>query len=152
MDKSNTKIILVSLLIVAGTGIAYAHADGDRPDFATLDADGSGEITAEDLTILRQNRFNEMDTDGDGSISEEEFVAGAKAKSEERAAKMFARLDADGDGALSQDTLATMGKGRMQGRMLEKFDTDGSGGISEEEFAELQKRMRGKRHDRRDHN
>ena len=52
----------------------------------------------------------------------------------------------------NQDTLATMGKRRIHGRMLEKFDTDGSGGISEEEFAELQKRMRGKRHDRRDHN
>ncbi len=152
MEKSNTKILLASLLIVAGTGMAYAHAEGEKPDFATLDADGSGEITAEDLTILRQNRFAEMDTDGSGSISEAEFVAGAKAKSEDRAAKMFARLDADGDGELNQDTLATMGKRRMHGRMLERFDADGSGGINEEEFAELQKRMGGKRHGRKDHN
>ena len=152
MNKSNAKILLASLLIAAGTGIAFAHSEGDRPDFATLDIDGSGEITAEDLATLRQNRFNEMDTDGNGSINEEEFVAGAQAKSEERAAKIFAHLDADGDGSLGQDALASAGKRGLHTRMIEKFDADGSGGISEEEFADLKKRMRGKRHGRRNHN
>jgi len=152
MDKTTTKVVLASMLIVAGTSVAYAHSKGERPDFETLDVDGSGEITAEDIATLRQNRFSEMDTDGNGSISEAEFVAGASAQSEERATKMFAHLDTDGDGQLGQDTLANAGKRGMHTRMIERFDTDGSGGVSEEEFAELKKRMRGKRHGRQDHN
>lgn len=152
MNSSNTRILLASLLIVAGTGAAHAHADGNRPDFATLDTDGSGEITEDDLATLRYNRFNEMDADGNGSIDEAEFMAGAKAKSEERAAKMFARLDADGDGQLNQDTLANAGKRGFHAQMIERFDADGSGGISEEEFADLKKRMRGKFRAFREHN
>ena len=102
----------------AGTGMAMAQGlgrDGGPPTFEEMDADGSGEITAEDFAMLRENRFAEFDTDGDGSVSEEEFVAAAANRASERAARMFARLDADGDGMLSRDALEARG-GRGFGR------------------------------------
>ena len=110
-------------------------------DFATLDADGSGEITEEDLGARRAAMFAELDTDGDGSISEAEFVAHAQAMASDRARDRFSGLDADGDGRLGPDVLARgRGGDRMGARMIERLDTDGSGGLSEEEFAEARQR------------
>ena len=137
MEKNTMKILLASTLIVLGAGVATAQEHrGGQMSFETLDVDGNGEITAEDLTVLRDNRFAELDSDGDGSVSRDEFVAAQVARSEERAAAMFERLDADGDGALSRDVIENRRGGRMGERMLSRFDADGSGGISAEEFEE----------------
>lgn len=143
MNTINLRIALAAGLITLGTGAAIAQERGERLDFGTLDADGSGEITSADLATLADNRFGEFDTNGDGSVSEEEFVAVHAARAEERAARMFARLDADGDGALSRDVLEMRGGGeRRAERMIERFDTDNSGGVSAEEFEEARAEMR----------
>lgn len=147
MDKSTLKILLAATAIVAGAGMAVAQGPGmgkdmgrggPKMDFATLDVDGSGEITVEDLEAKRAERFAQFDTDGDGTVTQEEFIAHAQAQAGERAAEMFARLDADGDGTLSRDVL----EGRMNGgpnpRLITRLDTDGSGGVSEEEFEAAQ--------------
>ena len=140
------KITATALAIVMGFAAAADARGGmgERPDFATLDVDGSGEITTTDLEALRANRFADIDADGDGSVTLEEFKAHAAAQSEERAERMFSRLDADGDGALSRDVLENTGRrggGERMGRMIECFDTDNSGGISAEEFEAAQERM-----------
>ena len=49
MDNATFKILLASALIAAGTGAAMAQGKGERMNFETLDVDGSGEITAEDI-------------------------------------------------------------------------------------------------------
>lgn len=143
----NMKLAALALAIVAGLGVTAAEAREGRAalDFETLDADGSGEITPEDIAALRDARFGEIDANGDGSVTLEEFQAHAATQAQERAAEMFARLDADGDGALSRDVLERGGRrGGDFTRMIDRFDADDSGGISAEEFAEAQDRMRGR--------
>lgn len=146
MDKNTVKILLATTLIAVSAGYATAQErGGDRMSFEELDVDGSGEITAEDLTALRDNRFAELDTNGDGSISQEEFVAGAQARSDERAARMFERLDRDGDGSLSRDVIENQRRGGGGERMISRFDEDNSGGISAEEFEEARNMMQERR-------
>ncbi len=143
MEKNTVKILLASTLIVMGAGVAMAQGQrgGEAPSFEELDVDGSGEVTLEDLTALRENRFAEIDSNGDGSVSQEEFIAHQSARSEERATAMFDRLDADGDGALSRDVLERGRRGGMGERMIDRLDTDNSGGVSAEEYEEAKARM-----------
>ena len=138
MDNATKKILLATVLIAVGAGAALAQGgpgrSGEGITFDTLDVDGSGEITAEDLTAMRENRFGEIDANGDGSVTLEEFQAAASAQATEKASERFARLDADGDGTLSRDALEARGRGNPGERMLRRFDADNSGGISAEEF------------------
>lgn len=153
MDNATKKIVFATVLIAVGAGAAFAQSGpgrgGERPSFETLDVDGSGEITVEDFTAMRDNRFSEVDANGDGSVTLEEFQAAASARAAERAAEQFARLDADGDGALSQDALqARRGGGNRGERMIERFDADNSGGISAEEFETAQAQFQERRGER----
>ena len=145
MDHTNLRIAAAILAVLAGTGAAFAQdAGNDRrglPTFESLDLDGDGEITVEDLEAQRANRFAEFDTDGDGQVSEAEFIARAEAQAAERAKNMFERLDADGDGTLSRDVLESR-RGRGMGeRLISRADTDDSGGVSAEEFEAIKERM-----------
>ena len=143
MTNATIKILLASSLIVLGAGVAVAQVrGGERMSFENLDADGSGEITTEDLASLSDAHIGEFDTNGDGSVSRDEFIAIHAARAEERAAEMFERLDVDGDGVLSRDVLEMRrGGGQRGARMIERFDTDGSGGVSAEEFEEARAHM-----------
>ncbi|MEO1024069.1 MAG: EF-hand domain-containing protein [Pseudomonadota bacterium] len=138
MDNATKKILLATVLIAVGAGATMAQdgpgRGGERMNFETLDVDGNGEITAEDLAAMRANRFGEIDANGDGSVTLEEFQAAASARATEQAAERFARLDADGDGSLSRDALEARGRGNPGERMLRRFDADNSGGIDAEEF------------------
>ena len=144
MNKTTVKLIATAVLIGLGTQVAQAQdarADRPRMDFATLDADGNGQIELGDLDALRAERFASVDTDGDGQVTEAEFVAHAAARAGERAAEMFARLDADGDGAVSRDALEARQGNNMGERLLRRADTDRSGGVSEDEFDAAMERM-----------
>ncbi|MEL7345992.1 MAG: EF-hand domain-containing protein, partial [Pseudomonadota bacterium] len=125
------KTLLIATALVALGGVtafatvAMAEGRGQMrggPDFATLDANGDGALTADDIQAASDARFAELDTDGDGSISEAEYVARAAALASERAAQAFARLDADEDGSLSRDVLeARAGRASgMAARMIER--------------------------------
>ncbi len=150
MDKNTMKILLASTLVVLGTGVAMAQErGGGMPTFEELDVDGSGEITTEDLSTLRDNRFAEIDANKDGGVSKEEFLAHAASRSEARASRMFDRLDADGDGILSRDVIESRGRGGDGSRMIERFDADNSGGIDAEEFEEAKARIGDRIRDRR---
>lgn len=150
MEKNTMKILAASALIALGAGTATAQGmmrGGEGPSFEELDVDGSGEITVEDLTAMRDSRFAEIDSNGDGSVSQEEFAAHHAARASERAVEMFERLDADGDGALSRDVLERGRGGGMGERMIDRFDADNSGGVSAEEFEEARARMGERRMD-----
>lgn len=150
MDNSTIKILLATVAIVAGVGVASAQERGMALDFETLDADGSGEITSSDLMQLREQRFADIDLDGDGSVDVDEFTAHAEARAAERATRMFERLDADGDGTLSRDVLESrIGQGPGE-RMLSRFDSDKSGGVSAEEFEAAKERFAERRGKHRD--
>ncbi|MGO4851234.1 EF-hand domain-containing protein [Phaeovulum sp. W22_SRMD_FR3] len=127
---------------------------GMMPDFATLDFNGDGKLTVEDITAKRAARAAALDADKDGLISVEELVAqrmqDMQARVEARAKAQVAALDLDGDGKLSAAELAAgpaMGsrgghRGMMTGegpaggaeRMIARFDTDKDGAVSAAEF------------------
>lgn len=140
MEKTTLKMLLAGALIAVGTGAAFAQG-GPRMDFETLDVDGSGEITIEDMASLRNNRFAELDADGDGSVTREEFTAAQMARASDRAGQMFDRLDVDGDGVLSRDAVESQNRGGGGERMISRLDTDNSGGVSAEEFEEARARF-----------
>ncbi len=161
------KILIGSTALAVALTATLAFADargmgegmrGQGPvmDFATMDTNGDGSITLEDIEALRAQRFAEIDTDGNGQVSREEFMNHAAAQAGERAGAMFDRMDADGDGVLSRDAIeARRGRGPDAGRMIARFDTDGDGAVSQEEFdsarAAFRDRMGGRMKDRMEH-
>ncbi|RDE10307.1 EF-hand domain-containing protein [Pelagibacterium lacus] len=70
-----TAFTLATLIGLSFAGGALAQ----DLDFATLDADGSGALTLEELQVaipdLTAESFAMLDTDANGEISEEEFAA-----------------------------------------------------------------------------
>ena len=143
-----TKTFTLVLAACAGLTLVtpgFASTDGaarERPDFATLDTDGNGEITQEEMRAHAAARFARADTDGDGFLSAAELEAKGAERAKKRSARMLKHLDADGDGQLSQEEMEKRGRG---GKMFSRIDADDSGTISEAEFAAAQERMK-KRH------
>ncbi|MEO9865017.1 MAG: hypothetical protein ABJO29_08505 [Yoonia sp.] len=124
--------------IVAGFGLVATGAQAqERPDFATLDTNGDGSITVEELAAQGEQRFATADADGNGALSEAELLARASERSEGRAAKMvermLERLDENGDGEIQQSELPERDGNRAE-RAFERADSDDDGVISEDEF------------------
>lgn len=132
------KTSILMAAIVAGFGLAAAGAQAqERPDFATLDINGDGQITMEELAAQGEARFTAADTDGDGALSEAELLARTSERAENRAAqmveRMLERLDANEDGLIQQSELPEHDEDRAE-RRFERVDADEDGAISEEEF------------------
>ena len=149
--KKSTLIAITTAAIVGGLGLssidpAFAYGDKKGPrgfgphiTFAELDANGDGQVTAEELAALRSNRFDAQDTNGDGLLSVDEMTAAAVKRASERAAKHIERMmkkrDANGDGQISLAELP--GQGRSE-KMLKHMDENGDGTLSADEFAAAQ--------------
>ena len=136
-------LALTGGLMLASVVTTDAQARGphggmmERPSFAELDADGSGEITPEEMVAQGAARFARMDADGDGKLTAAEIVAASNARAANRAERMIERLDTDGDGAVSEDELQAARDARAERRHAKRFariDSDGSGGLSPAEF------------------
>lgn len=121
---------------------------GPRMEFATLDANGDGQVTQDELDAAHAARFAEVDTDGNGTVTAEEMVAHMQAMAEQRredrqarmAERMIARMDQNDDGVLSADEMKP-GAAPTPKTMFERLDKDGDGAISQDEFAAAQARM-----------
>jgi Ca2+-binding EF-hand superfamily protein len=150
--KMKAKILMAALLsgLVLTAGAAQAENHRERPDFATLDLNGDGALSLEEMQARGEARFAEMDANGDGALSADELVAQAIDRASERVAKMIERFDENGDGMLQQDEMPTRGENRAA-RMFDRVDADEDGTISAEEFEQAQERMGEGRDGRRGH-
>ena len=146
--------VLIAAITAGLTLVALdASADGrggprEKPAFATLDTDGDGAISLEELQNAGAARFAEKDTDGNGALSLAELAATRAAEMADRAAEMIARMDENGDGELQAEEMKPRGRGDNAGRMFGHMDADADGLISEEEYdaAGEGRGGRGKRH------
>lgn len=144
-----TPILIIAMTMAAGLTITDAAAQAREPmDFATLDADGNGQITLEDFEATRAARFAEIDGDGDGALSEAELMAHAQAQANDRAAqmatRMIDRMDANDDGVLQPEEMQDA-RGDGLARRFDRLDADEDGAISEDEF-QAARDDRGERH------
>jgi Ca2+-binding EF-hand superfamily protein len=135
--------LLSGLVLAAGAASAQDDQTRERPDFATLDVNGDGSLTQDELRAQGQARFAEADANGDGALSADEMVAASGERAAKRAARMIERLDANEDGVLQLEEMQNRGGDRAE-RMFERADADGDGVLSAEEF-ETAKEHRGDR-------
>lgn len=136
--KRTTFIITISSAALALTTLA-AFANTRGPDFSTLDTDGNGEVTIEEMQASAQTRFDAADTDGDGFLSQTELEAHSNENAAERAERMISRMDADDDGKLSPEEMMHR---RNPERFFKRMDKDDNGTISKEEFEEARAKMK----------
>ena len=166
MTTTRSMLSILALMAVTGAALSTAvraqeaeapavdQADMGRDvaiggiDFAALDADKDGKITAAEMEAFRASRVTEVDTDQDGKLSAAELsamnLARMQARADKMAARMIERHDADGDGLLTVAELATPpGPERLFGRA----DTDGDGALTEAEVQAARERMAEMRED-----
>lgn len=134
-------------ILAQGTGERVMRGGGAMLDFAAIDADGDGRVTAEELQALGAARFAALDADGDGQVSRQEFMDHQGAQAAERAGRMFDRLDADADGVLGRDAIEARRGGFDAARMIGRLDADEDGAVTREEWEAAGARMRARMED-----
>lgn len=125
---------------------------GMMPDFATLDADGDGQVRPEDLTAWAADRFAAADADGDGALSVDEMVAmietARRAALVEMVTAQVERIDDNADGLVQSGELAE--RAPRPAAFFDRFDTDNDGVVTQAEFdaarAAMQARMEERGH------
>lgn len=159
MTVSRNALMMLALAAVSGAALSTAVLAQDAPeapmdapmemggpmagfDFAALDADKDGKITAAEMEAFRAARVTEVDADKDGKLSTAELsamhMARMQARADQMAARMVERHDADGDGMLTAAEFMTP---PVPERMFERADADGDGALSPEEVEAAQARM-----------
>ena len=149
MKRQILMVALLSGLVMAAGAASAEEQRGERPDFATLDLNGDGALSLEELQAQGDARFADADANGDGGLSAEELIAAAESRAANRAARMIERFDENGDGLLQRDELPR-GDGDRAERMFERADADEDGVISAEEFEQAMEHMK-ERHGRHGH-
>jgi hypothetical protein len=89
---------------------------------------GMGPPSAEDRATMHKALFAALDADGNGQLSAEEFDRQPEAMAELRRERAFTRLDRNGDGVLSRDELPS------PVARLERADADGDGRVTPDEM------------------
>jgi len=129
--------------------------------FENLDANGDGQLTADEIKDDRRRLFDRLlrtsDTNGDGQLSQEEFAAGVKTRRPKKPAssddqrarddrpnrpsfdparlgRRLAEMDQNGDGNLELSEVPEGRAREMFEHLLERFDEDGKPGLSRDEL------------------
>ncbi|MGC6452487.1 MAG: EF-hand domain-containing protein [Candidatus Puniceispirillaceae bacterium] len=94
-------VIVASLAVAGNSGLH--HKKHRMFNAATIDGNGDGALSRDEILAHNRLRFDRLDSNGDGTISADEFSA--------RLLAMFTRMDTNSDGVLEGDELPrSMGK------------------------------------------
>jgi len=88
--------MIVASLAVAGSN-GSSHNKHRMFNAATIDSNGDGALSQEEVLAHSRLRFDRLDTNSDGMISADEFSA--------RLVTMFTRMDTNSDGLLQGEEL-----------------------------------------------
>ncbi len=117
------------------TGLSYASQS--FPALATsLDTNGDGGISQQELDAYLSQRFTFLDADGNGTVTREEFRTAEERdktlqrQKQEYLDRTFGRLDSDSDGQLTKNELLTEATQRFK-----RADVDGDGALTAEDLA-----------------
>ena len=151
MRKKTNNLIIISVVAALGgtalAGAAQADHRGNGPGnnrgggmdlfddgpfemsamglFDTVDADGDGILTQEEIDTLRIERLVAHDTNGDGNLSLEEFSELWQETTQPFTVRVFQMLDTDGDAIVTRAEYD-----RPFADIVRQLDSDGDGGIS----------------------
>ena len=141
--KSFRKISCRTIALVGGvmlTSLAFgAGPKAGKPDaeFAAMDTNKDGKVSAEEHARASRKMFVTMDANADGRVTAAEMdaahqrVTGKKAKKTDMSsAEKIKVIDTDGDGILTAEEHAAGSRA-----MFEKMDTDKDGFLAKDEVA-----------------
>lgn len=106
MKALNKTIVIAGGLALSGVIVASLAVAGNAGHQSkkhrmlhpvSIDGNGDGVLTMDEVMAHSQMRFDRLDADGDGTVKPEEFGA--------RLAGMFGRMDVDKNGILEGDEL-----------------------------------------------
>ena len=102
--------IVVASLAVAGN-LGHHHKRHHMVHATSIDSNGDGQLTRNEVMAHSRTRFDRLDTNGDGLVSPDEYGA--------RLVNMFARMDTNGNGILEGDEMPRRMKkgGHQKGQM-----------------------------------
>ena len=102
--------IVVASLAVAGN-LGHHHKRHHMVHATSIDSNGDGQLTRNEVMAHSRTRFDRLDINGDGLVSPDEYGA--------RLVNMFARMDTNGNGILEGDELPRRMKkgGHHKGQM-----------------------------------
>lgn len=104
---------------------------------ARIDADGSGDVSADEFAEMGVGQLIKADTNGDGELSVDEIQTAMEARRKERMAEMYKRrFDVDGDGKITVAELKS-----QQGKRFAMLDSNDDGSISPDEFRKMHHMM-----------
>ena len=88
----------VAALAMSGAALAQTDSDGQRG----WRMDPNARLSQAEFVDRRVARLSTMDANGDGVVSGEEMQARRQARMAERRSQMFERMDADSDGSITR--------------------------------------------------
>ena len=88
--------IVVASLAIAGN-LGHHHKRHHMVHATSIDSNGDGQLTRNEVMAHSRTRFDRLDANGDGLVSPNEYGA--------RLVNMFARMDTNGNGILEGDEL-----------------------------------------------
>ncbi len=98
-----SSIVVVSLAVAGNIG--HHHRHQHLVHATSIDSNGDGQLTPNEVLAHSRTRFDRLDANGDGLISPDEYGV--------RLVNMFSRMDTNGNGILEGDELPRrMKKGR----------------------------------------